>query len=219
MCYVPKHSTTRNYTITPCTAGYYTKYTRYHVGLLRHIRDHDQVPRYIRYNGVLRTDTRYTAKLHHCAMHGGILHKVTRYHVGLLRYIRYHEVVPRYIRYKRCVTYPHTVQREITPLRTARCGITQITRDTTSDYSGTYDTNGVLRTDTQYNAKLPRRTPQVHTVPRCSTEVHTVQTVPRYIRCVTTYPHTVKREITPLRTARRGITQSTRGTTSDYSGI
>ena len=34
VCYVPTHCTTRNYTITPCTAGYYTKYTRYQVGLL-----------------------------------------------------------------------------------------------------------------------------------------------------------------------------------------
>ena len=48
VCYVPTHGTTRNSTITHCTAWYYTKYTRYHVGLLRYIRYHDVIPRYKR---------------------------------------------------------------------------------------------------------------------------------------------------------------------------
>ena len=63
----------------------------------------------------------------------------------------------------------------------------------TSDSSGTYGTNGGLRTETRYNTKLyhyalhgeilhkvhavPCRTTEVHTVPRCSTEVHKVQTM------------------------------------------
>ena len=84
VCYVPTLGTPRNYTITHCTAGYFTKYTQYHVGLLRHIRDHNVVPRY------------------------NTLH--------------------------RCVTYRHSVQRENTPLRTARRDISQSTRSTTSDY-------------------------------------------------------------------------------------
>ena len=130
MCYVPTLGTPRNYTIT----GYFTKYTRYHV--------------------------------------------------GLLRYIQYHEVVQRYIRYKRCETHPHTVQRVITPLSTARRGIT-------SDYSGTYDTNGVLLTDTQYNAKLHHYAlhggvlHKVHAVPRRTTQEYNgldYDVVPRYIR-------------------------------------
>ena len=52
VCYVPTHRTTRNYTTTPCTAGYYTKYTLYHVGLLSYIRYHEVVPRY--HVGLLR---------------------------------------------------------------------------------------------------------------------------------------------------------------------
>ena len=100
MCYVPTLGTPRNNTITHCKVRYCTKYTRYHVGLLRYIRDHDVVPRYIRYNGVLRTDTRYTAKLHHCALHGGIFHKV---HAVPRRTTEVHTV-------PRCNTEVHTVQ-------------------------------------------------------------------------------------------------------------
>ena len=181
VCYLPTHSTTRNHTITHCTAWYYTKYTWYYVGLLRYIRNHDVVPRYIRYKRCLTYRHTVQREITHYALHGWLLHKVnvvprrtiqvhtvpwcsTEIHtVQTVCYVPTHSTTRnytithctvryytkytrcdvgllRYIWYKRCVTYRHTVQCEITPLRTARRGITQSTRGTTSDSSGTYST-------------------------------------------------------------------------------
>ena len=132
MCYVPTQSTSRNYTITDCRAGYCTKYTRYHVGLLRYIRSHDVVQRYIRYKP--RVTYRRTVQREIKPLRTARRGITQNTHDTTSDYSGTYDVIPRYIRYKRCVTYRHTIHREITPLRTARRGITRRTRGTTSDY-------------------------------------------------------------------------------------
>ena len=88
VCYVPTDGTTRNYTITHCTAGYYTKYTRYHVGLLRYIRYHDEGPRYIRYKRCVNISEHgeqyHTNTAERCVLyHTNIAEHGVKYHINI----------------------------------------------------------------------------------------------------------------------------------------
>ena len=140
VCYVPKYGTTRNYTITHCTARYCTQYKRYHVGLLRYIRYHGT-------NGVLlRTHTQLNAKLHHYALHGEVLHKV---HAIPRRTTEVHTV-------PRCNTEVHTVQTV--------CYVPK--HSTTRNYTIAHCTTGYCTKYTRYHVGLLRYIRYHDVVPR-----------------------------------------------------